>query len=247
MPIIELNNVSFGYDSTLVVRGLDLSIDEGQIVSIMGPSGCGKSTVLRLISGLEKPTSGGCVFAGQLLERPSALLRFSFQDYDAFPWRTVRQNLLLGGASEKGDERSFAVDDLLRKIGLADHDRKYPTELSGGMRKRLALGRCLAGKPRVVLLDEPFSSLDADARHEMYSLLQELWAEWHGLMVIVTHDVHEAVLLSHRILVSERAPFRTRGEVDVLFGHPRDESISVTQEYLSVSQRIRELFRVDAR
>ena len=138
MVLVELKNVDFGYTEAPVVRGLNLAVQRGEIVSIMGPSGCGKSTVLRLIAGLERPTSGSCYFGQRQVEQPrrvSRLLRYSFQDYDAFPWRTVRQNLLLGGASEQGSPRAFAVDDLLKKIGLAEHERKYPAELSGGMRK----------------------------------------------------------------------------------------------------------------
>jgi len=249
MALVELKNVDFGYTETPVVRGLDLAVERGEIVSIMGPSGCGKSTVLRLIAGLERPTSGSCYFGQRKVEQPhrvSRLLRYSFQDYDAFPWRTVRQNLLLGGASEQGSPSAFAVDDLLEKIGLAEHERKYPAELSGGMRKRLALGRSLAGKPLIVLLDEPFSSLDTDARHEMYDLLQTLWAEWHCLIMIVTHDTHEAIMLSHRVIISERLPFRIKGEVEVTLDHPRKESVSTSEAYQDIAHRIRELLRVDA-
>ena len=245
MALVELKNVDFAYTESPVVRGLDLAVEAGQIVSIMGPSGCGKSTVLRLIAGLEMPTRGICLFNGAKLERPSPLLRFSFQDYDVFPWRTVRQNLLLGGASENGAGNAFAVDDLLEKIGLAGHEKKYPAELSGGLRKRLALGRSFAGKPQVVLLDEPFSSLDTDARHEMYDLLQALWAEWHCLIIVVTHDTHEALLLSNRVLISDRLPFRIRGEIEVPFAHPRKESIAVGTEYLALSHHIREFLRIN--
>lgn len=142
-----------------------------------------------------------------------------------------------------GDTNAFALDDLLEKIGLSGHDAKYPAELSGGMRKRLALGRCLAGKSKVVLLDEPFSSLDTDARHEMYGVLQALWSECKCLIIIVTHDLHEAILLSHRILISEHLPFRLRGEVEVPFKHPRKESISVKPEYLTLAHKIREMLQ----
>ncbi len=248
MALVVLKNVDFGYTETPVVRGLDLEIQRGEIVSIMGPSGCGKSTVLRLIAGLERPTRGLCIFGGKIVEQPqrvSRLLRFSFQDYDAFPWRTVRQNLLLGGASEHGSPTTFAVDDLLEKIGLVGHERKYPAELSGGMRKRLALGRSLAGKPLIVLLDEPFSSLDADARHEMYDLLQTLQAEWQCLTIIVTHDTHEAIMLSHRVLISERLPFRIKGEVRVGLDYPRKESVSTSKAYQVAAHKIRELLRTD--
>ncbi len=175
------------------------------------------------------------------MERPSSKLRFSFQDFDAFPWKTVKQNLLLGGAVIDCDGDAFNVYDLIEKIGLDGHESKFPAELSGGMRKRLALGRCLAGKPQVVLLDEPFSSLDVDARQEMYDLLQSLWAEWHCLFSIVTHDIHEAILLSQRIILSEPLPFRGKEEIEIPFDYPRKESIIETSEYLSLTTHIRHL------
>lgn len=242
MALVELKNVSFAYSETLVVKDLNLAIEDAQIVSIMGPSGCGKSTVLRLLAGLEKPIFGDCLFDGKKIDRPSPNLRFSFQDFDAFPWKTVEDNLLLGGASKNERSNAFFIGDLLQKIGLAGHENKYPAELSGGMRKRLALGRCLAGKPRVILLDEPFSSLDVDARREMYSLLQELWNEWRCLFVIVTHDIHEAILLSRMVIISERLPFREKETIQIPFDYPRDDSIIGTSEYLSLASRLRHLF-----
>jgi len=243
MALLKLKKTQFAYDETPVVKDFDLVINERQIISIMGPSGCGKSTVLRLIAGLEKPTSGTCLFDGKPLEKPSPELRYCFQDYDAFPWKVVRKNLLLAGATEEKSEITFNIDDLLGKIGLAEHYKKYPAELSGGMRKRLALGRCLAAKPKLILLDEPFSSLDVDARCEMYTLLQTLWSEWHCVFVIVTHDIHEAILLSQRILISEPLPFRTKALIDIPFKYPRHESISTTEEYLSIAHRVRELLQ----
>lgn len=240
MAILELQKVSFSYSGTPVVSDLELAIEAGGIVSIMGPSGCGKSTVLRLLSGLEKPSSGRFLFEGKQMDRPSPKLRYSFQDFDAFPWRTVRQNLLLGGASVDGGGNGILVSELLEKVGLSRHENKYPAELSGGMRKRLALGRCLAGRPEVILLDEPFSSLDVDARQEMYDLLQSLWAEWHCLFVIVTHDIHEAIMLSERVIVSEAIPFRTKYIVEVPFEFPRSSSISERTEYLDIFREVRE-------
>lgn len=241
MALVELKGVNFAYGDSLVVKDLDLAIEDAQIVSIMGPSGCGKSTVLRLMAGLEEPTSGVCFFDGKPLKRPSAMLRFSFQDFDAFPWKTVKQNLLLGGAVGDGRGDGFDVEDLLEKIGLVGHEDKYPAELSAGMRKRLALGRALAGKPKVILLDEPFSSLDVDARQEMYDLLQSLWTEWHCLFVIVSHDIHETVVLSQQLIISEPLPFRTKEMVQIPFHFPREDSISTSAEYLLLSQRIRAL------
>nr|VFK52982.1 MAG: NitT/TauT family transport system ATP-binding protein [Candidatus Kentron sp. TUN]VFK53519.1 MAG: NitT/TauT family transport system ATP-binding protein [Candidatus Kentron sp. TUN] len=234
MAILELQNVSFLYSNLTIVQEQDLSFESGEIVSIMGPSGCGKSTVLRLLAGLEKPSSGKYFFNGELLERPSTELRFSFQDFDAFPWKTVNENLLFSGATTDSGESTFNINELIGKIGLNNHEHKFPSELSGGMRKRLALGRCLAGKPKVILLDEPFSSLDVDARQEMYNLLQLLWMEWNCLFVIVTHDIHEAIILSQRIILSKALPFRKKNEIKVPFKYPRDNSVIDTPEYRSL-------------
>lgn len=241
MALIDFEAVSFGYGTVPVVQELRLAIEAGGIVSLMGPSGCGKSTVLRLIAGLEQPWSGSYRFMGSPIERPSGALRYAFQDYDAFQWRTVRENLLLAGASKDSHGPGFPLDDLMEKIGLTGNGHKYPAELSGGMRKRLGLGRCLAGKPKVVLLDEPFSSLDIDAKREMYALVQTLWSEWRCLFVIVTHELHEAILLSQQIVVSTPAPFRVKGTVQVPFEYPRDESISTSEKYLALAHRLREL------
>ena len=241
MAILELKDVSFGYCDTQVVAALSLVIEEGQILSIMGPSGCGKSTVLRLLAGLDSAGSGTRLFNGKPMNEPSPELRFSFQDFDSFPWRTVRQNLLLGGARCKGSGNAFDVDELLQSIGLAAHAKKYPAELSGGMRKRLGLGRCLEGKPRLILLDEPFSSLDVDARQEMYELLQSLWSEWQCVFVIVTHDIHEAIVLSQKVLISHPLPFRVKEVVDVPLDYPRAPSVARTRTYLSLTHRIRQL------
>lgn len=243
MALLELRNVNFAYEETAIVQNLDFEINAGQIISIMGPSGCGKSTVLRLIAGLEKPNLGQRFIDGEPFEKTFPKLRYSFQDYDAFPWKTVRQNLSFAGASEEESRTGFKIDNLLEIIGLADHDHKYPAELSGGMRKRLALGRCLAAKPKLVLLDEPFSSLDVDAKTEMYALLQRLWAEWNCVFVVVTHDIHEAILLSQNVFISEFLPFRRKDSINIPFPYPRDEKISTTEEYLSIAHQIRELLQ----
>jgi NitT/TauT family transport system ATP-binding protein len=168
------------------------------------------------------------------------------QDFDAFPWRTVRQNLsLAGGLRGDSTEDAFGVDELLDKIGLAEHGNKYPAELSGGMRKRLGIGRCLAGKPKVILLDEPFASLDIDARNEMYGLVQSLWADWNCLFVIVTHNINEAVLLSKKIIISSMLPFRLKEIVPISLEYPRNGKILDSVEFLSIQQKIRQLLIPD--
>ncbi len=168
---------------------------------------------------------------------------FSFQDYDAFPWRTVEENLILAGAAQKENNSGFFVDELLNKIGLYDHREKFPAELSGGMQKRLALGRWIAGKPSIVLLDEPFASLDIDTRFEMYSLLQSLRHEWQCLFVIVTHNIHEAVYLCDEVIVSTHLPFQISSRFEVPFAYPRTEGIQESEDYIRLVSRVSHEFR----
>lgn len=243
MGRIEFKQIAFSYGSDLIVSEFDLQLGASQIVGILGPSGCGKSTVLRLVAGLERPTEGCILYDGNTKEPPIRGLRFSFQDFDAFPWRTVEENLILAGASLQEGEAGFSVDELLNKIGLLEHRKKYPSELSGGMQKRLALGRWIAGKPEIVLLDEPFSSLDIDTRYDMYSLLQSLRLEWECLFIIVTHDIHEAVYLCSEIVVSTPLPFRIKAKFEVPFDYPRTEDIQESDDYIRLVSHISHEFR----
>ena len=245
MEIIELKEISFAYNFDLVVSGLNLHFGNSQIVGILGPSGCGKSTVLRIIAGLEKPLKGSIIYNGEKKEPPIKGLRFSFQDFDAFPWRTVEENLILAGAAQNGNKSGFSVDELLKKIGLYEHREKYPAELSGGMQKRLALGRWIAAKPDIVLLDEPFSSLDIDTRYEMYSILQSLWLEWQCLFIIVTHDIHEAVYLCHQILISSHLPFNVKKIFRIPFDYPRVEILQESEEYVRLVSQVSHELRTE--
>ena len=243
MILIEFKEISFSYTSDLVVSELSLQLGKSQIVGVLGPSGCGKSTVLRLIAGLEKATEGSILYDGKAKEPPVEGLRFSFQDFDAFPWRTVEENLILAGATQDEKKTGFSVDELLNKIGLYEHRGKYPAELSGGMQKRLALGRWIAGKPDIVLLDEPFSSLDIDTRYEMYSLLQSLRLESECLFIVVTHNIHEAVYLCSEIIVSTPLPFRIKSRFEIPFGYPRTEEIQESEDYIRLVSHVSHEFR----
>lgn len=245
MNMIEFKNISFAYTSDLVVSSLNFQLGRSNIIGMLGPSGCGKSTVLRLVAGLEKPTEGSILYAGESKEPPINGLRFSFQDFDAFPWRTVEDNLILAGATQKERDSAFFVDELLNKIGLYKHREKFPAELSGGMQKRLALGRWIATRPEIVLLDEPFSSLDIDTKYEMYELLQLLWCEWQCLIVIVTHDIHEAVYLCDEIIVSTPMPFQVKKRFDISFEYPRSEELQETEEYIRCVSEISHELRTD--
>lgn len=240
MHMVEIKKVIFYYGSELVIDNLDVEVQSSEILTVVGPSGCGKSTFLRLIAGLEKPNNGEIIIHKS--EGKNQNLRFLFQDYDAFPWYTTWENVknLSSRNHYPSDED---VKNILQRVGLWDSRNKYPGELSGGMRKRLALARCLVTNPSLLLLDEPFSKLDVDTRYEMYTLLQELWHEFRQTIILITHDLHEAILLGTRILVSTPLPFKVRKLIEVQFQYPRTDSITTTPEYLDIMRTLRELLR----
>jgi len=238
--LVEIKKVCFSYGTELVVDHLDLKVRNAEILTVVGPSGCGKSTFLRLIAGLERPNSGKILIYQS--EKENKNLRFLFQDYDAFPWYTTWENV-----KKSAPKNQYPCDEevkaILQRVSLWDSRNKYPGELSGGMRKRLALVRCLVVNPPLLLLDEPFSKLDVDTRYEMYTLLQELWQEYQQTIILVTHDLHEAIFLGSRILVSTRLPFSVRKIIDIPFQYPRTDSITTTQSYLQIMQDLRKSLR----
>ncbi len=234
--ILKLEEVYFAYGDLLVIEGVSLEVEAGEIVAIMGPSGCGKSTLLRLIAGLERPTRGRVIFKDH--DGTTDFLRFLFQDYDAFPWFTVYENVRYSARRDHlpSPER---VEFILREVGLWEYRDRYPRELSGGMRKRLALARCLAPGPRMLLLDEPFAALDVDTKQDMYELLQKLWREFEQTIVMVTHDVHEAVFLASRVVVANPRPFRVRTEIRVPFPYPRQPELMHSPEFAALQAEVR--------
>ncbi|HKQ04652.1 MAG TPA: ABC transporter ATP-binding protein [Blastocatellia bacterium] len=239
--MIKLNQVSFCYSTHKIVQNLDLCIERESIMSIMGPSGCGKSTLLRLISGLELPSLGYISFDGEAVSYPPKDLRYSFQDYDAFPWLTVEENVLLSNKSLKRKDALSQTNDILKRVGLYDHRKKYPAQLSGGMRKRLALGRCIAGASKAILLDEPFSSLDVDARNDLHNLVLTLAKQIKCTFLIVTHDIEEAIFLSSKVVIATQLPFQIRAIVEIPFPYPRTEALLLLPEFQIISKRIRGL------
>lgn len=239
---VEISEVSFGYASEEVISDVSLSIDPGEIVSLVGPSGCGKSTLLRLIAGLEIPEKGRILTEGTEAGINRDVLRFLFQDYDAYPWWTVWDNLRLGSGSRPYPADS-AIEEMLSQVGLAADRDVFPGELSGGMRKRLALARCLVRRPSLLLLDEPFSSLDVDTKYGMYDLVQNLWQESRCAVILVTHDLHDAILLADRIVVASPRPLTVRKIIDVPFERPRTDKIYESTRYTQMLQQLTSLLR----
>ena len=198
-------------DQVAAISSVDLSVAEGEFVSIVGPSGCGKSTLLQIIAGLMPASTGEVLLQGQAVAGPPAGVVYLFQQYSRslLPWLTVEQNVGFGSrhmrrlSSREESERCVRYLDM---VGLADFRKRYPWELSGGMQQRVAIARALAAEPRVLLLDEPFSSVDALTRLELHELIMDLWSRTGLTILLVTHDVEEAVYLSDRIVLLTRRP-----------------------------------------
>ena len=206
--------------------GIDLAVDTEEFVAVLGPSGCGKSTLLNLIAGLLTPTEGAIWLDGELPPGRAATAMV-FQEFALFPWRTVQANVEFG-LEEMGltrDERARRARRYLDMTGLAGFETKYPHELSGGMRQRVGIARALAVEPPVLLMDEPFSALDAQTRQLMQEELLGIWERTRQTIVYVTHNIHEAVYMADRVVVLSRRPGRVLAEMKVELPRPRAEAM----------------------
>jgi sulfonate transport system ATP-binding protein len=205
------------------LAGISLTVSAGEFVSIVGPSGCGKSTLLRLVAGLERADSGGVTFNGEPVGQPSLRRGIVFQDHRLFPWLTVEANVAAGllNAAGTNAEKRENVRRLITLVGLDGFEKAFPHQLSGGMAQRAAIARSLAAKPDILLLDEPLGALDSLTRGRMQIELLRIWQHERTTMLMVTHDVGEAVYLSDRIVIMDREPGRIREIVAVPFAKPR--------------------------
>ena len=208
---------------------IDLEIHEHEAVALVGISGCGKTTLLRIISGLEQATSGRLTLRGDAVTGPRRDIGVVFQEPRLMPWLTARENIRLALLDLSPSSQAAAIDDLLRDMGLVDFADARPRELSGGMAQRVAIARALARKPQVLLLDEPFSALDNFTRLKLQDHLVALWQKSHFTLILVTHDVDEAVALSDRIIVMRGQPGRVYQEIAVNLPRPRKRTTSEFQ------------------
>jgi len=206
-----------------VLRGISLSVRPGEFVSIVGPSGCGKSTLLRLLSGLERNFVGEITQDGQPIVGTDLDRGIVFQEPRLFPWATVWQNVAVGlqNSPMSTGEKQRSIADHIGLVGLEGFERAYPHQLSGGMAQRAAIARGLVNRPRILLLDEPFGALDALTRAKMQIQLQQIWAHEKITMILVTHDVDEAVFLGDRVVVLAPRPGRIADIIDVPVPRPR--------------------------
>jgi len=223
------------------VHDIDLAVADNQFVSIVGPSGCGKSTLLYIIAGFVAPTSGSVLVDGQAVRGPGPDRGIVFQEYALFPWRTVQDNIKYG-LEEKGvprDEVERVVQKYLRLMGLQGFQRKYPRELSGGMKQRVALARTLAYEPDVLLMDEPFGALDAQTRELQQDELLAIWREKKSTVLFVTHSVEEAVYLSEKVVVMTTRPGRIKSVIDIDLDRSRHrEDVVTSPEFAQLKNRV---------
>ncbi|MFT4267241.1 MAG: ABC transporter ATP-binding protein [Xenophilus sp.] len=213
--------------STLqVLQNIHLHVPAGRFVSIVGASGCGKSTLLRLVLGLDRQYEGQILVNGQPVSGPGPDRGIVFQDHRLFPWLTVEQNIAVGlrNAPYSTERKRALVAEHVALVGLQGFEKSYPHQISGGMAQRVAIARGLVNRPRLLLLDEPFGALDALTRSRLQNELQRIWQQERITMLLVTHDVEEAVFLGDQVVVMQPSPGRIRRIVDVDLPHPRQRS-----------------------
>ena len=223
---IEAVSKVFGGEDRDVValQGIDLALERGQFTCLLGPSGCGKSTLLNAVAGFAPPSSGTILVDGRPVTGPGPQRGMVFQEYALFPWMTVEQNIRFGLEIKRmrGPEIDRRVDELLRLLSLADFRTRYPKDLSGGMRQRVAIARVLALDSPILLMDEPFGALDALTRRNLQDELLRLWAELKKTILFVTHSIEEAIYLADRIVVMTYRPGTIKRDVLVDIARPRD-------------------------
>lgn len=221
--MLSIESVDKTYpNGTEALARANLGVQEGEIVAVVGGSGCGKSTLLRLAAGLDRVSRGRIRLDGETIEAPHAAVGLVFQEPRLLPWLTVAQNIGFGLSDRPRQERDRRVAEVLERVGLSDYASRWPRELSGGQAQRVAIARALAPRPKVLLLDEPFSALDAFTRASLQEHLLDLWEAFRPTLVLVTHDVEEAAFLADRVLVMRPRPGRFVAEMELGLTRPRD-------------------------
>ena len=214
--MLEVKNLSKTYEAngrrTEAIDSLSLMVQDKQFVALVGPSGCGKTTFLKIAAGLLEPTSGEVLLDNKKIIGPGQDRGMIFQNFTLFPWLTVRENIGFGATLGKvaQEEKNKIVEHYLHNTGLKEFADFYPKDLSGGMQQRAAIGRTLANNPKVLLMDEPFGSLDAQTRSQMQEFLTKLWESDHKTIVFVTHDVNEAIFLADKVYVLSKRPMKIK-------------------------------------
>ena len=249
---IEFEGVTHAYGGAgtpVAVEGLSLKIDQGAFAAVVGPSGCGKSTLMKLTTGLQFPQEGVVSVDGAVVTSPVKIAGMAFQAANMLPWRTTLDNVLLPLEIVRPHRNEFRArkaefveraEALLAKVGLKDAGTKFPWELSGGMQMRASLCRALIHEPKLLMLDEPFGALDAFTREELWCVIRDLHAESGVTIILVTHDLREAVFLADKVFVMSARPGRILTERHIEFPRPRDLELTYSNDFQAAVHELRE-------
>ena len=250
--MIEIDGVSKefvkGERRVLALQDISLRVAEREFVAILGPSGCGKSTLLNMVAGFDHPTCGTVRVAGEEIVAPSPRRAVVFQEPALFPWLSVMENVVFGPKTQRQpavDYRRRAAQ-IIEQVGLRGFEASYPAELSGGMRQRVGIARVLIMQPEVLLMDEPFGSLDAQTRMLMQELLLQVWERHHQTVLFITHDIEEALLLADRVCVMTARPGRIKKSIDVGIPRPRAIEVTTSPEFNALRRDVLALIRQES-
>jgi len=255
MAFVDFSNVWLAYNDELLaksqfaVEDISMKVEQGEFIAIVGPSGCGKSTFMKLATGLKMPSRGNILIDGQHVTGPLKITGMAFQSSSLLPWRTTLQNVLLPLEIVEPHRSQFRARraeyeekarKLLQSVGLAGYEDKFPWQLSGGMQQRASICRALIHEPKMLLLDEPFGALDAFTREELWCILRDLWTVQKFNVILVTHDLREAVFLADTVYVMSRSPGRllVRREIDL--PRPRELAVTYSKEFTDIVLELRE-------
>ena len=252
---VDFSHVWLAYNEELLAEGqfavedIDLKIGAGEFVAIVGPSGCGKSTFMKLATGLRRPSKGTIVIDGREVAGPLKITGMAFQSSSLLPWRTTLDNVLLpleivepyrSTFRARREEYATKATKLLQSVGLGGYERKFPWELSGGMQQRASICRALIHEPKMLLLDEPFGALDAFTREELWCILRDLWTAQRFNVILVTHDLREAVFLADTVYVMSRSPGRMLVRREIELPRPRPLDLTYSREFTDIVHELRE-------
>jgi len=244
MQTLELRRVGKSFGSLQVLKDIDLKVERGEFAAIVGPSGCGKSTALRMFAGLETATEGEVLSGDRPIEGPSPRRMMIFQEHALYPWLTVEQNVGMGlelaGVPKR--ERGARIHEVLEKVNLSGFNHYFPSQLSGGMRQRVAIARALVMDPEILLLDEPYGALDAMTRLKMQNELIRIWHGTGKTMLLITHDIDEALYLADKVYVMSPRPGQIIRTIHLDSPRPRNRH---SQEFVSHRQEIMQLLGLE--
>lgn len=245
---LEIKNVSKvfpqGDNSLEVLKDINVTVNPGEFVSIVGASGCGKSTLIRIIAGLETATCGQVLLNGEPVSKPSVETGLIFQESRLFPWLSVEKNIEFGiHENMNNKEKKQLVQEYINTVQLTGFEKAYPAQLSGGMQQRVSIARTIINNPSVLLLDEPFGALDALTRINMQNAVLDIWQKHKTTMILITHDIDEAIFLSDKILVMSSRPGVISKEIPVRISKPRDRNGS---DFISIRREIYSKFFEDS-